>query len=260
MSSTGGGGGTPKRSRSASFTKPEAESPQQKLRQSSADNSLSRLLEPKLSGARASLFSFLDPLEAMRLSRTSKSWHQAVSGETIVPTVTGVRTNTTSGQRFWSTDPTSEDKRYFKPTSALGATHDVPHLSEQRGFASHATVVGTTNWPNPGSSQLPPGNYPTKAQFLAPVDARPPYQLGPMDLPKKAGDGRVLVSAPPEANEPPNTFILTKDYNRAKDVPSKGPLPDSRQRTTLSAQEASQPLSASEPQWKNARITGRDKP
>lgn len=221
---------------------------------------LSPLLDPNLANVRQSIFGSLSIEGAMRLGQTSKGWNAAVSTETQIPNLTGVRNNTKTSQRFWTTDPTTSDKRYFKLMSPLGVTSDVPHISEQTGYPSHATDVGTQHWASPGSSKLPPGLYPTKVQFAGPVGARPPYVLGPIDIPARADGGRVLVPAPAAANEKPNTLIPTRDYNRALDVPGKGPLPASRQRTIVSTQEASKPISHSRSGWEGVRIIGRDKP
>jgi hypothetical protein len=266
MNSSGGGNGSgdgklSKRSRSPSFAEmPVRASPKPT---EPSGNTLSALLHPSLSKVRQSLFRHLSVEDGMQMAQTSKGWRSAIGTETSFPvlaaSLTGVRTNTTTGQKFWTADPVAEPKRYFKPMSMLGAVTDVPHISEQTGFPSHATDVAANPWSS-GLGSLPAGNYPTKVQFQGPVDGRPPYTLGKIDMPKKANEGRVLVPAPVVAKEPPNTLIPTRDYNRALNVPKEGPLPASRQRTVMSLQEANKPMAASQTSWHNAVIKGRDKP
>lgn len=257
MSSNEDGGNRKKRALTPSLDQSSG-SPLKKSKQEVRDT-LSPLLDPNLANVRQSIFGNLSIEEGMRLGQASKGWNAVVITETQIPNLTGVRNNTKTGQRFWTTDSTASEKRYFKPMSPLGVTSDAPHISEQTGHPSHATDVGTQHWASSGSGNLPPGLYPTKVQFAGPVDARPPYVLGPINIPARADGGRVLVPAPPVANEKPNTLIPTRDYNRALDVPSKGPLPASRQRTIVSTQEASKPISHSRSGWEGARITGRDK-
>lgn len=214
-------------------------------------------------GLQRHLFQYLGVEDAMRLSETSRGLKAQVDAHTILPDLEGVRTNRSTGQRFWSTEPATEHKRYFKPMSALGVTSDVPHISEQTGHPSHATDVGTRHWDRSGSGRLPAGPYPTKVQFADASGApgrKPPYTLGAIDVPVDPGAGRVLTWAPIEAREPPNTLIPTRDYARALDVPTKGPLPASRQRTVTSTREAMKPIGDSQRAWHGARITGRDRP
>lgn len=202
------------------------------------------------------LFGMLDIRTAKVLAQVDKTWNNAVSTHTVATQVTGMRG--VGDQLFWTLQPSTEPKRYFKKMDVFGNVRDVPHISEQTGHPSHVTDVVSMNWPTPGSG-LPGGHYPSKVQYqenpFGPRSRRS-YSLGTVDLPVKPQQGRVLTLAPPAAKEPPNTYIETKSLNKA----SKGPLPSSYPRTRLDSTQVRRRLSESQAQFENQPVRIFEKP
>lgn len=197
---------------------------------------------------------FLSMDDAVRLSRVSKPTKAVITSDSKLSEMQGKRT--VNGIGFWSRDPRSEPKRYFRPISATGQETSVPHISEQTGFETHLTDVAEVPWSSGLGSQLTAGNYPTKLQFKAINPRQSGYRLDRANLPKKPADGRVLVKAPPQANEPSGTFIETKAFNKA----SQGPLPLSYPRTRLSSVQATQDLNTVKAQWEGAQVKVHERP
>lgn len=201
-------------------------------------------------GRQKELFGMLDIQTAKRLATVSQSWHSEVGQLTTVLELTGRRRIGT--QDFWTSDPSTEPKRYFKQMDVFGNTRDVPHVAEQVSHPRHVTDVATLTWPAP-TSQLPGGDYPTKVQYQedTSVPSSPQsYQLGSSNLPQRPGLGRVLVQAPALAKEPTDVFIETKSHNKAL----KGPLPPSYPRTRLTAGQLTRTLSESRAQFENQPV------
>jgi hypothetical protein len=211
-------------------------------------------LHALLTSAPNEFMSFLSMDEAATLSRVSKTSHAAVQTHSALPAMQGKRI--VNGTSLWSSDPVTSDKRYFKPTSAVGTTQSVPHLSEQRGFDTHLTDIASMQWNSGLGSQLKPGLYPTKVQVPRVSSMPDGYRLGAANLPAKPSDGRVLVAAPPLSKEPSGTFIETKSFNKA----STGPLPQSYPRTQLSSGQVSQKFSDLRAKWENASVKVRERP
>lgn len=201
-------------------------------------------------GRQKQLFGMLDIRTAKRLATVSQNWHSEVGRLTKVLELTGRRRIGT--QDFWTSDPATEPKRYFKQMDVFGNVQDVPHIAEQVGHPRHVTDVATMSWPAP-TSHLPAGNYPTKVQYhqntLVP-SSHESYQLGPSDLPKKPKDGRVLAQAPTAAREAADVFIETKSHNKAL----TGPLPPSYPRTRLTAEQLTRTLPESQTDFQNQRV------
>jgi hypothetical protein len=202
---------------------------------------------------KSSFYGALGVPDTASLNRVSKQWNASVQSESVLPQLHGRRTvsdpnNPEQKQDLWSKEPASEPKRYFKPASGAGQTADVPHISEQQGFGSHLTDVGSMRFN--AHSKMAAGEYPAKLQF--PVNGG---TLGTVDAPSDPRKGRVLTPAPPQANEKPGTYIETKSHSRAE----RGPLTDGYPRTQLTPEQANQPAADVEAKWEGKQVTGKER-
>lgn len=203
---------------------------------------------------REALFRNMGVEEAIQLGRTSSAMHAHVQASAPnIAAVTGVRR--VDNCTFWSTQPVTEENRYFKPLPALGeASREIPHISEQRGYPCHLTDVATVQInSNPYIATVQFHETPIPPLLTPALPNSTRYGLGPVHVPDKKSSSCIYELVPPEANMPTGTHVNPRYVNAA----AEGRLNASARRLVASPQQTGR--KASELTWGGKVLTGRDR-